>query len=132
MAPACAAGDVAPVVVDTPERVLRRLSIRDDAFIREVLAAAEGTGPAEPLDRKTCALARVASLISLDAASPSYFLPVDDARMAGVTDAEIVGCLVGLMPIVGTARIVSAAPKLALALGYDVAAALEESDPSTL
>jgi hypothetical protein len=132
MAGARVTDGVAFLVDDTPERVLRRLSIRDDAFIRDVLTAAEGTGPAEPLDRKTCAIARIASLISLDAASPSYFSLVDEARLAGGTDAEIVGCLVGLMPIVGVARVVSAAPKLALALGYDVAAALEESDASVL
>ena len=90
---------------DTPERALRRLSIRDDAFIRQVLVSAEDVSSAEPLD---------------------------DARAAGGTDAEVVGCLVGLMPIVGVARVVSAAPKLALALGYDVAAALEDSDLPTL
>jgi 4-carboxymuconolactone decarboxylase len=119
-------------VHDTPERVLRRLSIRDDTFIRQVLASAEDVAAAEPLDAKTCAFARIAALIALDGASPSYLSPVDDARAAGGTDAEIVGALVGLMPIVGVARVVSAAPKLALALGYDVAAALEESDPASL
>ena len=124
-------GVVVPVD-DTPERVLRRLTIRDDSFIRGVLVAAEDPGTAEPLDPKTCAMTRIASLIALDAASPSYLSPVDDARAAGATDAEIVGCLVGLMPVVGVPRVVSAAPKLALALGYDVAAALEGSDSALL
>jgi alkylhydroperoxidase/carboxymuconolactone decarboxylase family protein YurZ len=119
-------------VEDTPDRVLRRLSIRDDAFIREVLVSAEDPGAAYPLDARTCAVSRIAALIALDATSPSYLTPVDDARAAGATDAEIVGALVGLMPIVGVARVVSAAPKLALALGYDVAAALEESDPASI
>jgi len=117
---------------DTAERVLRRLTIRDDSFIRGVLAAAEDPGTAEPLDAKTCAIARIASLIALDATSATYLTPVDAAREAGATDAEIVGCLVGLMPVVGVPRVVSAAPKLALALGYDVAAALEESDSAAL
>ena len=36
------------------------------------------------------------------------------------------------MPVVGVARIVSAAPKLGLALGYDVAHALEELSPTDL
>jgi 4-carboxymuconolactone decarboxylase len=119
-------------VDDEPERVLRRLSIRDDAFIREVLASAEDVGVAAPLDSKTCAFSRIAALIALDAPSPSYLSPVDEARRDGATDAEIVGCLVGLMPIVGIARVVAAAPKLGLALGYDVAAALEESDLGSL
>ena len=33
-----------------------------------------------------------------------------------------------MIPIVGIARVVSAAPNLALALGYDVAEALEFAD----
>jgi len=119
-------------VDDAPERVLRRLTIRDDSFIRGVLVAGEDPGTAAPLDEKTCAMTRIASLIALDAASPSYLTPVDDARAAGATDAEIVGCLVGLMSVVGVPRVVSAAPKLALALGYDVAAALEGSDSAAL
>jgi hypothetical protein len=40
----------------------------------------------------------------------------------------MVGTLIALMPIVGVARVVSAAPNLALALGYDVAEALELVD----
>jgi 4-carboxymuconolactone decarboxylase len=132
MAPAADGAGVRLLVDDTPERVLRRLTIRDDAFIRGVLVSAEDVSTAEPLDAKNCGLTRIAALIALDAASPSYLSPVDDVRAAGGTDAEIVGCLVGLMPIVGVARVVSAAPKLALALGYDVAAALEESDPASI
>jgi hypothetical protein len=37
-----------------------------------------------------------------------------------------VGALIAVMPVVGVARVVSAAPNLGLALGYDVGAALEE------
>ena len=38
---------------------------------------------------------------------------------------EIVGTLIAVAPTVGIARVVSAAPELALALGYDVEAAFE-------
>ena len=38
---------------------------------------------------------------------------------------ELVGTLIVVMPIVGVARVVSAAPNLGLALGYDVSDALE-------
>jgi hypothetical protein len=37
-----------------------------------------------------------------------------------------VGTLVGALPVAGAARVVSAAPKLSLALGYDIDEALEE------
>jgi alkylhydroperoxidase/carboxymuconolactone decarboxylase family protein YurZ len=47
---------------------------------------------------------------------------------AGATYDEIVGTLIAVMPIVGIARVVAAAPNLALALGYDVSEALEVLD----
>lgn len=36
------------------------------------------------------------------------------------------GALIAAMPVIGSARVVSAAPKLGLALGYDLDAALED------
>jgi 4-carboxymuconolactone decarboxylase len=47
---------------------------------------------------------------------------------AGATYDEIVGTLIAVMPIVGVARVVAAAPNLGLALGYDVGEALEVMD----
>ena len=47
------------------------------------------------------------------------------ALAAGASIDEIVGTLIAVAPTVGLARVVSAAPELALALGYDVDAALE-------
>ena len=49
---------------------------------------------------------------------------------AGATVAEIVEVLVGVVPIVGLPCAVAAAPKLAMALGYDIDDALEmQSEP---
>src|SRR5205085_5519685 len=79
------------------------------------------------LDKKTHALVRLGALVAIDATPPSYMWTVEAARRAGATDDEIVGCLVAALPVVGVANVVSAAPKLALALGYDVTAALEDS-----
>ncbi len=53
---------------------------------------------------------------------------MEAARAAGATDDEIVGVLIAVAPTVGLPRVVSAAPCVALALGYDVEAALEGSD----
>jgi hypothetical protein len=61
------------------------------------------------------------------AASPSYLCAVEAARAAGARDDEIVGCLLAVLPILGEPPVVSAAPKLGLALGYDVSAALEDA-----
>jgi hypothetical protein len=39
----------------------------------------------------------------------------------------VVACLLAALRVLGAARVVSAAPKLGLALGYDVGAALEDA-----
>jgi hypothetical protein len=45
---------------------------------------------------------------------------------AGATVDDIVGVLIAVAPTVGLARVVSAAPQLAAAIGYDVERAIEE------
>jgi 4-carboxymuconolactone decarboxylase len=50
---------------------------------------------------------------------------VQRALACGVRQSEIVDALVSVIPSVGVARAVSAAPKLGLALGVDVLADLE-------
>ena len=62
---------------------------------------------------------------SLGAAPASYRLTVEHAYAAGATDEEIIGVLAAVAPAVGFARLVAAAPDLALAIGYDVEAALD-------
>ena len=51
------------------------------------------------------------------------------ALAAGATSLEIVASLEAVTPVTGAARVVQCAPKVALALGYDVDAALERHDP---
>ena len=57
---------------------------------------------------------------------PSYGAEADAAVNAGATAAEIVEVLVSVIPIVGFPCVVAAAPKLAVALGYDTDEALED------
>jgi hypothetical protein len=47
---------------------------------------------------------------------------------AGATQDEVADVLLAIAPMAGLGRVVSAAPNLAAALGYDVVAALEELD----
>jgi len=110
---------------------LRKLAVRDDAFVESILEAAEATDLSD-LDAKTCALVRLASLIALDATLPSYLRAVEEAREAGGSDEEIVATLVALVAPVGVTRVVAAAPKLSLAIGYDVDAKLEGLEPDGL
>jgi 4-carboxymuconolactone decarboxylase len=104
---------------------LRRLALRDDRYIDGLLREERANTVLSGLAPREHALARVASLIALDAAPPSFMSAVQAGLDAGLTEEEIVGTLIAVMPIVGVARVVSAAPNLALALGYDVAEAFE-------
>jgi 4-carboxymuconolactone decarboxylase len=112
--------------VDEFERTLSRLTIADEAFIESLLPGGANLA-ASALDPKSHALVRLAAMIAADAAPASYLCSVGSAQEAGATDEELVGCLVAVISVVGPARVVAAAPKVGLALGYDVAAALEES-----
>jgi alkylhydroperoxidase/carboxymuconolactone decarboxylase family protein YurZ len=111
--------------VEDYKLILRRLALRDDRYIHAVLAEECASPVLSGLDERTHALVRIASMIALDAAPPSYMSAVDAGLDAGLTMDEVVGTLIALIPVVGAARVVSAAPKLALALGYDVSEALE-------
>ncbi len=107
------------------EDTLRRLSVRDDEFVEQLLGDTRANETVSRLDGKTHALVRVAAMVALDAAPPSYMDAIRSAQRFGASCDEIVGCLIAVIPVVGVARVVSAAPKVGLALGYDVEAALE-------
>ena len=79
-----------------------------------------GLASAASLDDKTRALVRLGALLSLGAATVSCRSTVELARAAGATDEELVGVLLAVGPAVGAARLVTAAPMLALAIDYDV------------
>ena len=84
---------------------------------------------ASVLDERTTSLVRIAAIIAVDAAPASFQHAVTHALAAGATRDEIVATLEAVTPVAGAARVVASAPKLALALGYDVEAALEQFDP---
>jgi alkylhydroperoxidase/carboxymuconolactone decarboxylase family protein YurZ len=114
--------------MDEYKRHLRRLAMHDDALLDEI--AVEG-GKYTPsiIDEKTTALVRVAATIAVDAAPYSFQHAIALALAAGATSDEIVASLEAVTPVTGAARVVQCAPKVALALGYDVDAALERHDP---
>ena len=102
------------------ERTLRRLALSDERYVRAALA---DPGVSSDLDAKTQSLIRLGALLSVGAATVSLRWTVELAAAAGASDEEIVGVLLAIAPAVGHARVVSVAPHLALALGYDFEAA---------
>ena len=102
--------------VDRIERLLCRLSLHDERSVRAALADPQLSG----LDPKVQALVGLGALLSVDAATVSVRLAVELADREGASPDEILGVLLAVAPAIGHARTVAVAPRLALALGYDV------------
>ena len=77
------------------------------------------------LDQKTRALACVAAYVALGASAETYDRAVASAVASGASPEEIIGVLYAVAPAVGIARVVTAAPRLAAAMGYDIDRAIE-------
>jgi 4-carboxymuconolactone decarboxylase len=113
--------------MDGYKKHLRRIAVHDDALL-DSLAVDGGASITSAIDEKTTALVRLAAMVAVDAAPHSFQHAVALALAAGATSDEIVASLGAVTPVTGAARVVQCAPKVALALGYDVDAALERRE----
>ena len=109
------------------KELLRRLALRDESLVGTILAG-ERDHRETDLDVKTQSLVRLSVTVAVDAGQASYGHAVEEALSAGASADEIVATLVAVISLTGVPRAISAAPKLGLALGYDVDAALETYD----
>jgi hypothetical protein len=122
------AAKVVTVAVESHESTLCKLAIGDDAYIEALLVRDSANLEASQLEPKAHALVRLGALVAVDAAAPSYMAVISLARRCGASDDEIVGCLIAVLPSLArraTCVVDLAAPRLGLALGFDVLAALE-------
>ncbi|MFD9422383.1 MULTISPECIES: carboxymuconolactone decarboxylase family protein [unclassified Streptomyces] len=86
-----------------------------ETLVRMTLDTFERSG----LDQETYLLARIAALVAVDASAPSYLLNIGTAAEVGVPMEKIQGTLVAIAPVVGSARVVSAARAISDAFGLD-------------
>jgi alkylhydroperoxidase/carboxymuconolactone decarboxylase family protein YurZ len=88
---------------------------------------------ASNLDPRSLMLVRIAALVAVDAPPASYLLNLGAAAEADVEVEQVRDVFLAIAPIVGTARVASAAGKIVRALGLaDLAIELEvaeEDDP---
>jgi len=104
---------------------LRRLALHDDHLIGSMLAINPGEVEGSGLDPKSSTLVRLGALVASEAPWICYQREVQWALAAGATADEIVGTLMAVVPTIGVARVLAAAPNLALALDYDLDTAFE-------
>ena len=71
-------------------------------------------------------LVRIAALIAVGAAPASYLMNAGAAAESGVTADDIQGVMIGIAPVVGAPRVVSAGGNILRALGLAIAVAESE------
>ena len=110
------------------QETLRRLALIDEGFVEDEAGLELGPAPTSALDPKTGALLRLAASVAIGSPAVCLEWSAGRALAAGATEDEIADVLLAIAPVAGLGRVVSAAHDVATALGYDIAAALEEPD----
>ena len=107
-----------------PQESLQELSQGDfstlDALKNLVAVSYETSG----LDPQTFMLVRMAALATLDAAPASWLMNIAVGGEAGLAPEQLLGTLIAIAPVIGTARVVSAAGNILKA--FFLAGALAE------
>lgn len=101
-------------------------SVPSETPVADALAAMTAESLARcDLDPNSLLVARIAALAAIDAPAASYVMHVGSAVGAGVTVEQVQNILIGIAPVIGTPRTLSAAMKITEALGITLVA-LEE------
>ncbi len=95
-----------------------------DSPILDLLTTMNRAGiEASTLDVQSLMLVRMAALVAVDAPPVSYMLNLQMADDVNVDAEQVEGMLAAIAPIVGSARIASAAGKIVRALGLELSLA---------
>ena len=110
------------------QEILRRLAIVDEGFVEG--QAGLGFDPAgmSALDSKTAALLRLGASVAIGSSAVCLEWSTSRALAAGASKDEIAEALLAIALVAGLGRVASAAPDVAIALDYDIEAALEEPE----
>jgi hypothetical protein len=80
------------------------------------------------LDPEKLMVARLAALVAVDAPPASYLVNLAVAKQIGIDPEEVRGVLAGIMPIVGTTRVVASAGNIARALSVAIRVTEDEQE----
>ena len=111
------------------QETLRRLAIIDEGFVQDQAGLGLSLSWESALDAKTAALLQLGASVATGSSEVCLGWGTTRALAAGATEDEIADMLLTIAPVTGLNRIVCAAPYVATALGYDIAAALEDPGP---
>jgi 4-carboxymuconolactone decarboxylase len=113
------------------QETLRRLALIDESCVEDQAGLALGPAEGSSLDPKTEALLRLGATAAIGASPVCLEWSTGRALAAGASEDEIADVLLAIAPVAGLGRIVSAAPGVAIALGYDTQATRQEPDEAT-
>ena len=100
------------------------MAARSESPILDLLATMNIAGvKASSLDAESLMLVRLAALVAVDAPPISYVLNMEMAGETEISPDDVQGMLAAIAPIVGSARVASAAGKMVRALGIELALA---------
>jgi alkylhydroperoxidase/carboxymuconolactone decarboxylase family protein YurZ len=107
---------------------LRQLAMLHEGFVQDKARLGLDLANASALDPKTAALMLLAAAVAIGSSAASLQWSTGRALAAGASEDEIAEVLLVIAPVAGLSRVVAAAPEVAMTLGYDIDAALEEPD----
>jgi 4-carboxymuconolactone decarboxylase len=108
------------------QETLRRLAMIDEGFVGDQARLGLSPAGSSTLDPKTTALLHVAASVAIGSSAACLEWSTTRALAAGASEDEIADTLLAIAPVAGLGRVVTAAPDVATALGYDIDTALEE------
>jgi 4-carboxymuconolactone decarboxylase len=108
----------------SPQESLQGLAEGDPTILNVLQRMIEGTFEESGLDPQTFMLVRIAALATLDAAPASWLMNIEAGGQTSFAPERILGTLVAIAPVIGTARVVSAAGSImqAFELAQELAA----------
>jgi alkylhydroperoxidase/carboxymuconolactone decarboxylase family protein YurZ len=108
------------------QETLRRLAIFDEGLAEATVRP--GLAGESALDAKTVALLQLAVSVAMGSSAVCLQWSTARALAAGAAKDDVADVLLAIAPVAGLGRVVSAAPGVAIALEYDIDAALDEPD----
>jgi 4-carboxymuconolactone decarboxylase len=110
------------------QETLRRLAMIDEGFVEDHAGVVLCLTRTSALDPRTAALLQLGAAVAIGSPAVCLEWSATRALATSASEDEIADVLLAIAPVVGLGRVVCAAPDVATALGYDIAAALEELD----
>lgn len=112
-----------------PEETMGGIAQGEAPVLEQLVAMNLNSLASSGLDEKTYFLVRLAALVAMDAAPVSYLMNLGMAADVGVTLEEAQSTLIAIAPVVGSARVASAAGKIMRAAFGMAVAEAEASVP---